>query len=136
MEPGLDLPTSPLIIAANDGNGGLTSRRISIVLCGCTNNGSCIINNDLEAVQFDLNGHYKWPCSCPEFFGGDSCEVDMRGCGDFSVCPSYSICSDDDSVPSGYNCDTCLTGYEIDEFAMSDKCTGIKICVFNDNYCI
>ena len=121
--PNITLPTSSLVLFANDSNGAPSIRSISIVLCACANGGSCIINEDnLGSAEFNHNNHYKWPCDCPEFFGGDSCEVDMKGCGEFSVCPDYSVCANNSMVPSGYTCNNCSEGYELVE--SGGKCTG------------
>lgn len=121
--PGLSLPTQPLQLFSNDTEGGITLRSISVVLCSCANNGSCLRNNsNLELAEFDRNNHYKWQCSCMVFFGGDSCEVDMRGCGDFSVCPETTVCRNESSKTSGYICDDCMPGFQM--IQTGEKCIG------------
>ena len=123
---GVNLPNSPLEIFASDSKGGVTTRIVSVVLCACINSGSCLMpGGDLGRLNFNSNRQYKWECTCPDFFGGDSCEVDMRGCGEFSDCPETSVCTNDSSVPSGYVCGQCMVGYEIVE--VGGKCTGKNI---------
>lgn len=76
----------------------------------------------LDTAEFDRNRYYQWPCECPDFFSGKSCEVDERGCGAFSVCPVYSVCVNDSNEESGYVCQDCLDGYEIS--SDGGKCIG------------
>ena len=119
--PGYDVPSEEIRIFASDKSGAFTSRRISIVLCGCMNNGNCsdLANTDL----FNAQGHHKLMCLCPLFFGGDSCEIDMRGCG-FDVCPDYAVCMNDSSVASGYTCSNCSEGYQVIAVGDENKCSG------------
>lgn len=115
-------PTSPLQLFANDSMGEITARNVSVVLCQC-NDGNCTMDmSTLDSVPFDSNRYYQWPCACPEFFGGDSCEVDQRGCGLFDDCPSYSVCMNDTDVDIGYVCQDCLSGFEISQDGR--KCVG------------
>ena len=118
--PGYDVPAGPIILFANDTKGASSMRRISIILCGCQNNGTCIeASQDMQNIQFDTNGHYKQICDCPEYFGGDSCEIEMRGC-DYHVCPDANVCQPNATEPSGYICTGCGEGYHI----MDAKCIG------------
>ena len=128
-DPGYNVPSGPIMLFANDSKGAASTTRISIVLCGCQNGGSCVeVNDRVEDIPFDENGHYKQLCECPEFFGGDSCEVELRGCN-YSVCPDSNICQPNASEPSGYICTGCSDGYT----KVDSKCIGknralIKIC--------
>ena len=119
--PGYDVPSEEIRLFAFDKTGDVTSRRISIVLCGCMNNGNCsdVVSTDI----FNAQGHHKLMCICPLFFGGDSCETDMRGCG-FDVCPDYAVCMNDSSVASGYTCSNCSEGYEVIGVGDENKCSG------------
>ena len=74
----------------------------------------------MSQAKFDENNYYKWPCNCSEFFGGNSCEIDMRGCGEFSACPDPAMCRNDSTLPSGYACDQCMDGFELS----NTKCIG------------
>lgn len=115
-------PSSPLQLYANDSTGALTARNVSVVLCEC-NDGNCTMDmSTLDTAEFDHNRYYQWPCECPEFFSGDSCEVDERGCGDFSVCPAYSVCVNDRNQANGYMCQDCSDGYEVSSDGM--RCIG------------
>lgn len=119
--PGYDVPSEPIILFANDTKGASSMRRISIVLCGCQNSGSCVeADSDVENIQFDKNGHFKQICDCPDYYGGDSCEIDMRGC-DYHVCPDSNVCQPNATEPSGYICTGCGDGYRV----MESKCIGI-----------
>ena len=124
QNPSTPFPNVPLKLFANDSNGAPTVREVSVVLCQC-NNGNCSIDNSsLETAAFDGNGYYQWPCQCPSFFSGASCEVDERGCGLFSVCPEYSECRNDTTLESGYSCETCRPGYQIQVDDQGGKCVG------------
>ena len=108
-------------------------RRVSIILCGCANNGSCMMStSDISTLEVNQNGHYQWPCECSIFFGGDACEVDLRGCGDFNPCPDYSVCVNDSTVESGYVCDQCNTGFEVS--GIGEKCTGRLYTLYKSPY--
>ena len=125
LNPDFDLPSMPLNLLANDSQGAATMRRVSIILCGCANNGSCMMStSNISTLEVNQNGHYQWPCECSIFFGGDACEVDLRGCGDFNPCPDYSVCVNDSTVESGYVCDQCNTGFEVS--GIGDKCSGMS----------
>lgn len=121
LDPTAPFPDTSILLFANDTNGAPAVREVSVVLCQC-NNGTCRINNTtLQTATFDSNGYYQWPCQCPLFFSGDSCEVDERGCGEFSMCYT-SECVNDSSQASGYRCGNCLQGYAISR--IGEKCSG------------
>lgn len=123
--PGLSVPSSPIMLFANDSKGASSTRRVSIVLCGCINGGTCIqADRKVENIRFDENGHFKQLCSCPQFYGGDSCEIEMRGC-DYSVCPDSNVCEANAAEPSGYVCTGCQDGFMI----VDTKCIGKKSLV-------
>ena len=96
----------------------MTTRRISILLCDCKNGGTCI--EDLTSLPLDTNGHYRLLCNCVTGFGGDYCEINLSGCGQ-AVCPSYTVCEEDENVDTGYQCVECSSGYEL---SSEDKCVG------------
>ena len=122
------LPDHALQLFSRDTEGGVTVRFVSVVLCACLNGGTCLKDNRvLNRARFDDNGHYKWACNCSDFYGGSSCETDMRGCGNFSTCPDPSMCRDDPTLPSGYACDQCSDGFEL----VDNKCSG-KRAVWHD----
>ena len=74
-------------------------------------------------LEFDSNQYYQWPCECPDFFSGDSCEFNERGCDQASdPCPPTSVCVNNASVPIGYVCAECQEGYSLTGTAM--KCMG------------
>ena len=127
--PGYSVPSGPIILFANDSKGASSTRRISIVLCGCQNNGTCIkVDDEAENIRFNKNGHFKQLCDCPEFYGGDSCEIEMRGC-DYSVCPDSNVCEANATEPSGYICTGCGDGFVI----VDSKCVGkdvVKMCAY------
>lgn len=121
MNPVAPFPSSSLRLFANDSNGAPVIMSISVVLCQC-NDGNCSIETStLETAEFNQDNYYQWPCECQDFFSGDSCEVDERGCGPFSVCPDYSVCMNDTSQDSGYVCAQCREGFNI---SMGEKCMG------------
>ena len=122
------LPDHALQLFSRDTEGGVTVRFVSVVLCACLNGGTCLKDDRvLDRARFDNNGHYKWSCNCSDFYGGSSCETDMRGCGNFSTCPDPSMCRDDPTLPSGYACDQCSDGFEL----VDNKCSG-KCAVWHD----
>jgi hypothetical protein len=114
--PGSELPSSAIQILANDSIGAVTVRNISVILCACDNNSTCITTSP----QYNSHGHYLQECSCPEFFSGDLCEIDERGCSETS-CPEFTLCEANSSVPAGFTCSACQEGYEI---ADDGKCEG------------
>lgn len=89
------------------------------------NNGNC--SDVTDNTQLNAQGHHKQLCDCPLYYGGESCEIVMKGCG-FNVCPDYAACEDDSSVDSGYTCSNCSAGYQlmtdIDATIMDNKCVG------------
>ena len=117
--PGNDLPSSAIQILVNDSMGAVTLRNISVILCACENNGTCI---NATSPQYNSHGHYRQPCDCPESFSGDLCEIDDRNCSDTS-CPESAMCVVNTSVAAGFTCSQCQDGYEL---ADDGKCTGIK----------
>lgn len=120
--PGFNVPSSPIVLFANDSKGASSIRRISVVLCGCQNSGSCVqADRKVENIRFDENGHFKQLCRCPQFYGGDSCEIVMKGC-DYSVCPDSNVCEPNATEPSGYVCTGCTDGFVI----VDTKCIGKK----------
>ena len=116
---GYDLPSENITLYAEDSHGASSARRISVILCACANGGTCVEANTYETLELNEHGHFKEVCQCPEHFGGDSCEINMRGCSDNS-CPDYSLCINNSSLPSGYYCSGCAMGYIFHD----DKCIG------------
>ncbi len=129
LNPMAPFPNVSLRLFANDSSGVPAIRTVSVILCQC-NSGNCTIDNTtLETATFDLNGYYQWPCQCPSFFSGDSCETDERGCGQFSLCTG-SVCINDSSQASGYTCGDCLPGYRRSYYG--EKCIGNLILIFSN----
>ena len=118
--PGYDVPSGPIVLFANDSKGASSVRRVSVILCGCQNNGLCVVvGSRLENVKFNKDGHFKQLCDCPEFYGGELCEIEMRGC-DYHVCPDSNICQPEATEPSGYICTGCADGFLL----VDSKCVG------------
>ena len=124
--PGSELPSTAVQILVNDSLGAVTVRNVSVVLCACENNGTCI---NATMPQYNSNGHYRQGCDCPDYFSGDLCETDERSCSDTS-CPEYSVCEVNSSVPAGFTCSSCHDGYELDD---DGKCIGKCVCSLNCN---
>lgn len=116
---GYMLPSGNITLYAEDIHGASSAWRISIVLCACVNGGTCVQVYTNETIEFNEHGHFKEACLCPEYYGGESCEIDMRGCSN-NVCPNHSVCVNDNRQPSGYRCSGCATGYIIH----NNKCIG------------
>ena len=114
--PGSELPSTAIQILVNDSFGAVTVRNISVVLCACKNNGTCI---NATIPQYNSNGHYIQGCDCPDYFSGDLCETDEHSCSDAS-CPKYSVCEVSNSV-AGFTCSSCHDGYILDD---DGKCIG------------
>ena len=108
LNPGYSLPSSPIQLFTNDSKGASSTRRISVILCACDNGGTCLPAGDNPPLN--ENGHYKQTCDCLEYFGGSSCEIEMRGCN-FSTCPDYAECVENSMIPRGYECFGCDRGY-------------------------
>ena len=119
--PGYNIPSKEIRIVTTDSNGASASRRISIILCGCMNGGNCA--SLIDDLPFNSNGHHKQLCTCPQFYGGESCEIEMRGCA-FNVCPDYAKCVDDNDSDAGNTCSNCTKGYNIITDGDENKCIG------------
>ena len=115
--PGSELPQNAIHILANDSLGATSIHAISIVLCACLNNGTCV---STTTPLLDSNGHFRRECVCEDFFSGELCENDERGCSEDS-CPESAVCVEDSSVDAGFNCSSCRSGYELE---VDGKCTG------------
>ena len=91
-----------------------------MLLCQCSNNGTCDIDNDdISKLPLNNDGHFRLLCSCPLGFAGDYCDVDLRGCGQGTdPCPTYSRCYE---VLGEYRCGSCGDGYTLDADL---KCVG------------
>ena len=120
---GVELPSERLTLVATDTRGASTAVDISVILCGCLSGGECVPVADPGSLQYNANGHFKQECDCPDFFAGESCETDQRGCG-FAECPAYAQCEDAPSLPAGYTCSNCSAGYSNLNTSLN-KCTGI-----------
>ena len=110
------LPSTPLYIASTDSTNITTLQRLSILLCKCSNNGTC--SNDLSDLPLNNNGHARLLCSCPHGFAGDYCETDMRGCLHNDPCPTYTSCV---AGSDEYSCTNCASGFTVDA---DNKCIG------------
>lgn len=119
--PGYNVPSNEIRVVASDSNGATASRRISIILCGCMNSGNC--TSLIDDIHFNSHGHHKRLCTCPQFYGGASCEIEMRGCA-YNVCPDYAECVNDTDTDAGYTCSNCTEGYSILSDGEENKCTG------------
>lgn len=116
------LPSSPLYVTSNDTTNTTTVSSLSILLCDCKNNGTCITSDN-----YPLNSgrHYRLMCECLNGFGGLYCEEDLRVCG-YDPCPTYSECV---SISGGgYRCTDCADGYT-DNSEM--KCVGKWVWLIN-----
>ena len=116
---GYNLPPGNITLYAEDIHGASSAQRISVVLCACANGGTCVTVYTNETIEFNKHGHFKEVCLCPEHYGGESCEIDMRGCSN-NTCPNYSVCVNDNRQASGYHCSGCAVGY----MYHNNKCIG------------
>ena len=112
------LPSLSLYLTSSDSNDTTKSKQITILLCDCKNNGTCI--EDSAFLPLDSNGHYRLPCDCKTGFGGEYCENNLMGCGQHP-CPSFTTCETDSSSAHGYRCVDCESGYQ---YNSEDKCVG------------
>ena len=118
--PGTELPSSAIQIFANDSLGATTLRNVSVILCACANNATCI-DNTFQQPQNGF-GHQLLVCECPDFVEGDLCEEDKRACLNHS-CSNDTVCAVNSSAPDGYTCTECQEGYFVDD---SGKCSGMS----------
>ena len=114
---GSELPSSAIQILATDSLGAVTVRNVSVILCACGNNGTCV---NTTTRQYNSDGHFLLGCDCPELFSGNLCEIDERGCS-VSSCSDSALCEANSSVPDGYTCSACQEGYEMTD---DGKCEG------------
>ena len=100
------LPDFPIYLIANDSSGRVTKRRISIILCACSN--GCVEPDLSDVLPLDtITGHYQLPCTCPNQPKGIYCSTDLDQCSP-NTFPDFALCSRNSTA---MNCSKCL-GFE------------------------
>ncbi|KAM4043759.1 uncharacterized protein ACNLHF_014031 [Anomaloglossus baeobatrachus] len=102
---------------------------LTLVLCNCTNNGSCLYDSatSLEngTTTFKVAG-----CNCSAAWTGMYCENDFNACAE-NKCYVNDTCEDAKAPLEGYTCGPCpkhLTGD-------GETCTDINECFLNTSNC-
>ncbi|PIN98026.1 hypothetical protein AB205_0044200, partial [Aquarana catesbeiana] len=120
-------PVNVSVIANNSKTA--TSIVLTLVLCNCTNNGSCLYNSQLslgnETTTFMVAG-----CNCSAAWTGMYCEEDFDACKQ-NQCFDNTTCKDKKAPDTGFTCGPCppsLTGDGI-------TCTAINECFLNISTC-
>ncbi|KAM4041246.1 uncharacterized protein ACNLHF_012381 isoform 4-T4 [Anomaloglossus baeobatrachus] len=115
-------------IIANDSKVA-TDVILTLVLCNCTNNGSCLydsaISLDNKTTTFKVAG-----CNCSAAWTGMYCENDFNACAE-NKCYINNTCEDAKAPLEGYTCGPCpvhLTGD-------GETCTDINECYLNTSDC-
>ena len=99
------LPDFPIYLIANDSSGRVTKRRISIILCACSNGGGCVEPKPSDVLPLDMiTGHYQLPCTCPHQPKGIYCSNDLEQCSP-NTFPDFALCSRNSTA---MNCSECL----------------------------
>ncbi|XP_071998608.1 uncharacterized protein [Engystomops pustulosus] len=115
-------------IAANDSK-VTTAVSLTLVLCNCTNNGSCLYDSATsvgnETTTFKVAG-----CNCSAAWTGMFCEKDFDACAE-NKCYVNGTCTDLKAPQIGFTCGACppnLTGDGI-------TCTDINECYDKTSNC-
>ena len=102
------LPEFPIYLIANDSTGRMTKRRISIILCACSNGGNCVEPGPNDILPLDtMTGHYQLPCTCPNHTKGIYCSTDRDDCS-ANTFPDFTLCHSNQTT---MDCSNCL-GFE------------------------
>lgn len=103
------LPTVPIYLIAEDSSGRATQRRVSILFCDCPHRLDTCPEPDLDKpLPTDpITGHYKLPCTCPDYFSGVYCERNSSGCSD-EFFPEFATCHNNSGTTEDLSCNKCL----------------------------
>ncbi|XP_040205585.1 uncharacterized protein LOC120936885 [Rana temporaria] len=125
--PTSSFPVNVSVIANNSKTA--TSVVLTLVLCNCTNNGSCLYDSQLslgnETTTFLVAG-----CNCSAAWTGMYCEENFDACKQ-NQCFDNSTCEDKKAPDTGFECGTCPPGLTGD----GETCTAINECYLNISTC-
>ena len=109
------LPTVPIYLIAEDSSSRVTQRRVSILLCDCPHGLEACPEPDLnEPLPTDpITGHYKLPCTCPDYSSGVYCERNSSGCS-AEFFPEFATCHNNSSTTEDLSCSKCLGNVTVD----------------------
>ncbi|XP_040285946.1 uncharacterized protein LOC120999139 [Bufo bufo] len=115
-------------VIANDSK-VTTAVLLTLVLCNCTNNGSCLYDS-VTSVANETTTFRVAGCNCSAAWTGTFCEEDFNACAG-NTCFNSSSCVDYKAPQEGFECGPCppfLTGDGI-------TCTDIDECYLNTSTC-
>ncbi|XP_066462113.1 mucin-like protein [Eleutherodactylus coqui] len=101
---------------------------LTLVLCNCTNNGSCLYDGAItlgdETTTFQVAG-----CNCSAAWTGMFCEEDFDACAE-NKCFTNNSCIDDKAPGEGFSCGACPPNLTGDGITCTDinECLNTSIC--------
>ncbi|KAM9316127.1 mucin-4-like [Gastrophryne carolinensis] len=117
------LPTSSAPINATitaDDSKVITEVALTLVLCNCTNNGSCLYDSPVS-LSNGTNNFMVARCNCSAAWTGMYCEEDFNACAE-NKCYNTSTCVDMVAPEEGFTCGPCPDNLEGDGIS----CRAIK----------
>ncbi|KAM9316126.1 uncharacterized protein PAF06_007094 [Gastrophryne carolinensis] len=125
------LPTSSAPINATitaDDSKVITEVALTLVLCNCTNNGSCLYDSPVSLIN-GTNNFMVAQCNCSAAWTGMYCEEDFNACAE-NKCYNTSTCVDR-QAEEGFTCGPCPNNLEGDGIT----CRDIDECYSNTSNC-
>ncbi|RDD39051.1 Fibrillin-2 [Trichoplax sp. H2] len=104
-----------LTFVATDNKGARSELAPQIIMCYCSNNGTC----DYPAEMVTVDNVDQVKCRCNPAWTGNHCTQDFNACAD-QPCFSNATCTDNIAPMSGYTCSNCPIGYVGDGLKCSD----------------
>uniref|UniRef100_A0A8C4WYG9 Mucin-like protein n=2 Tax=Eptatretus burgeri TaxID=7764 RepID=A0A8C4WYG9_EPTBU len=100
--------TFAIVLATNGKATGQLA--LSLVVCGCMNNGTCDYEHESALETGDSNSTFKVAsCNCTQGYTGSNCSDDFDSCMDNPCFPGVN-CTDFKAPLSGFNCSSCPPG--------------------------
>uniref|UniRef100_UPI00358E3B3D IgGFc-binding protein n=1 Tax=Myxine glutinosa TaxID=7769 RepID=UPI00358E3B3D len=101
-------PTFAIILATNGKATGQLA--LTLVVCGCMNNGTCDYELESSLETGDSNSTFKVAsCNCTQGYTGSNCSEDIDSCASNPCFPGVN-CTDFKAPLLGFNCSSCPPG--------------------------
>uniref|UniRef100_A0A8C4R713 VWFD domain-containing protein n=1 Tax=Eptatretus burgeri TaxID=7764 RepID=A0A8C4R713_EPTBU len=100
--------TFAIVLATNGKATGQLA--LSLIVCGCMNNGTCDYEHESTLETGDSNSTFKVAsCNCTQGYTGSNCSDDLDSCLDNPCFPGVN-CTDFKAPLLGFNCSSCPPG--------------------------